>query len=93
MELLFIDSFFFLYFFLSFPLVNKVFQECQESWKAIVIDEFQDTSAMQYGLLLILASHKRITIVGDEDQVIFVIDTLRVSSLIEHGACFLNGAN
>ncbi|KAK6121752.1 hypothetical protein DH2020_044504 [Rehmannia glutinosa] len=47
----------------------EVFAECQESWKAIVIDEFQDTSAMQYGLLQILASHKRITIVGDEDQV------------------------
>ncbi|KAK6121907.1 hypothetical protein DH2020_044349 [Rehmannia glutinosa] len=49
----------------------EVFAECQESWKAIVIDEFQDTSAMQYGLLQILASHKRITIVGDEDQSIF----------------------
>ncbi|KAK4382803.1 ATP-dependent DNA helicase SRS2-like protein [Sesamum angolense] len=49
----------------------EVFEECQESWKAIVIDEFQDTSAMQYGLLRILASHKRITIVGDEDQSIF----------------------
>jgi len=35
----------------------------------MVIDEFQDTSAVQYGLLHILASHKRITIVGDEDQV------------------------
>ncbi|KAK6117841.1 hypothetical protein DH2020_048413 [Rehmannia glutinosa] len=50
---------------------SEVFAECQESWKAIVIDEFQDTSAMQYGLLQILASHKRITIVGDEDQSIF----------------------
>ncbi|XP_011084763.1 ATP-dependent DNA helicase SRS2-like protein At4g25120 [Sesamum indicum] len=49
----------------------EVFEECQESWKAIVIDEFQDTSAMQYGLLRILALHKRITIVGDEDQSIF----------------------
>ncbi|KAL0403024.1 UNVERIFIED_CONTAM: ATP-dependent DNA helicase SRS2-like protein [Sesamum radiatum] len=49
----------------------EVFEECQESWKAIVIDEFQDTSSMQYGLLRILASHKRITIVGDEDQSIF----------------------
>ncbi|KAL0359072.1 UNVERIFIED_CONTAM: ATP-dependent DNA helicase SRS2-like protein [Sesamum angustifolium] len=49
----------------------EVFEECQESWKAIVIDEFQDTSAMQYGLLRILASHKHITIVGDEDQSIF----------------------
>ncbi|KAI8564470.1 hypothetical protein RHMOL_Rhmol03G0183900 [Rhododendron molle] len=48
-----------------------VFKECQESWKAIVIDEFQDTSAMQYGLLQLLSSHKRITIVGDEDQSIF----------------------
>ncbi|CAA0810991.1 P-loop containing nucleoside triphosphate hydrolases superfamily protein [Striga hermonthica] len=49
----------------------EVLADCQESWKAIVIDEFQDTSAMQYGLLHILASHKRITIVGDEDQSIF----------------------
>ncbi|KAL7147626.1 hypothetical protein ABFS83_06G119900 [Erythranthe nasuta] len=46
----------------------EVFVECQESWRAIVVDEFQDTSAMQYGLLQTLASHKRITIVGDEDQ-------------------------
>lgn len=35
----------------------------------MVIDEFQDTSAMQYVLLRTLASHQRITIVGDEDQV------------------------
>ncbi|PHT89078.1 hypothetical protein T459_04191 [Capsicum annuum] len=46
----------------------EVFEECQELWKAMVIDEFQDTSAVQYELLRILASHKRITIVGDEDQ-------------------------
>ncbi|CAJ1976560.1 unnamed protein product [Sphenostylis stenocarpa] len=26
----------------------EVFKECQDSWKAIVIDEFQDTSVMQY---------------------------------------------
>ncbi|KAL1819959.1 hypothetical protein ACET3Z_014828 [Daucus carota] len=49
----------------------EVLKECQESWKAIVIDEFQDTSAMQYSLLRTLASHNRITIVGDEDQSIF----------------------
>ncbi|XP_006358199.1 ATP-dependent DNA helicase SRS2-like protein At4g25120 [Solanum tuberosum] len=49
----------------------EVLEECQELWKAMVIDEFQDTSAVQYGLLHILASHKHITIVGDEDQSIF----------------------
>lgn len=46
----------------------EVFQECQDSWKAIIVDEFQDTSAMQYSLLQILASHNCITIVGDDDQ-------------------------
>ncbi|KAL8520279.1 hypothetical protein ACS0TY_010995 [Phlomoides rotata] len=49
----------------------EVLVECQETWKAIVIDEFQDTSTMQYSFLKILGSHKRITIVGDEDQSIF----------------------
>ncbi|XP_012090522.1 ATP-dependent DNA helicase SRS2-like protein At4g25120 isoform X2 [Jatropha curcas] len=48
-----------------------VFKECQNSWKAIVIDEFQDTSAMQYNLLRLLASHNHLTIVGDDDQSIF----------------------
>ncbi|XP_059666899.1 ATP-dependent DNA helicase SRS2-like protein At4g25120 [Cornus florida] len=56
-----------------------VYKECQELWKAIVIDEFQDTSAMQYGLLRILASHKRITIVGDEDQSIFSFNGADIS--------------
>ncbi|KAH9705903.1 dna helicase [Citrus sinensis] len=50
----------------TFP---EVFQEYQDSWKAIIVDEFQDTSAMQYSLLQILASHNRITIVGDDDQI------------------------
>nr|GMD02172.1 ATP-dependent DNA helicase SRS2-like protein At4g25120 [Ipomoea batatas]GME18267.1 ATP-dependent DNA helicase SRS2-like protein At4g25120 [Ipomoea batatas] len=59
--------------------LHEVSKDCQESWKAIVIDEFQDTSAMQYGLLLILASHKRITVIGDEDQSIFSFNGADVS--------------
>lgn len=58
-----------------FVILSAVLEEYQESWKAIVIDEFQDTSVMQYSLLRILASHKRITIVGDEDQVHFILNT------------------
>lgn len=46
-----------------------VLEECQTSWKAIIVDEFQDTSAMQYVLLRLLVSHGQITIVGDDDQV------------------------
>ncbi|XP_043806045.1 ATP-dependent DNA helicase SRS2-like protein At4g25120 isoform X2 [Manihot esculenta] len=56
-----------------------VFEECQNSWKAIVIDEFQDTSAMQYNLLRLLASHSQITIVGDDDQSIFSFNGADIS--------------
>ncbi|XP_074317759.1 ATP-dependent DNA helicase SRS2-like protein At4g25120 [Silene latifolia] len=49
----------------------EVFSECQELWRAIIVDEFQDTSAMQYSLLRLLASHGQITVVGDDDQSIF----------------------
>ncbi|KAJ0111618.1 hypothetical protein Patl1_01396 [Pistacia atlantica] len=57
----------------------EVFKECQDSCKAIIIDEFQDTSAMQYSLLKILASHNCITIVGDDDQSIFSFNGADVS--------------
>ncbi|WOL07152.1 ATP-dependent DNA helicase SRS2-like protein [Canna indica] len=50
---------------------SEVYNECLNTWKAIAIDEFQDTSLMQYRLLRILASHNHVTIVGDEDQSIF----------------------
>ncbi|CAH2078009.1 unnamed protein product [Thlaspi arvense] len=49
----------------------EVFKECQETWKAIIVDEFQDTSTMQYKLLRMLGTHNHITIVGDDDQSIF----------------------
>jgi superfamily I DNA/RNA helicase len=54
---------------ISVSLAYAVYKECQETWQAIVVDEFQDTSAMQYFLLKLLASRNHITIVGDEDQV------------------------
>ncbi|KAK0589617.1 hypothetical protein LWI29_016388 [Acer saccharum] len=60
----------------NFP---EVFKECQDSWKAIIIDEFQDTSVMQYSLLRILASHNHITIVGDDDQSIFSFNGADIS--------------
>lgn len=60
----------------------KVLKECQELWKAIIIDEFQDTSAMQYSLLQTLASHKCITVVGDDDQVHFAFWQKEVGSFV-----------
>eukprot|EP00268_Persea_americana_P003227 TRINITY_DN10972_c0_g1_i10.p1 TRINITY_DN10972_c0_g1~~TRINITY_DN10972_c0_g1_i10.p1 ORF type:complete len:1159 (-),score=245.36 TRINITY_DN10972_c0_g1_i10:677-4153(-) len=49
----------------------EVYNECRDKWKAILVDEFQDTSSMQYSLLRILASHNHVTVVGDDDQSIF----------------------
>ncbi|XP_040382180.1 ATP-dependent DNA helicase SRS2-like protein At4g25120 isoform X2 [Oryza brachyantha] len=66
----------------SITLLTKfpeVYEECQNTWQAIVVDEFQDTSTMQYYLLKTLASHNRITIVGDEDQSIFSFNGADVS--------------
>uniref|UniRef100_A0A0E0AJV9 DNA 3'-5' helicase n=1 Tax=Oryza glumipatula TaxID=40148 RepID=A0A0E0AJV9_9ORYZ len=66
----------------SITLLTKfpeVYDECRNTWQAIVVDEFQDTSAMQYYLLKTLASHNRITIVGDEDQSIFSFNGADVS--------------
>nr|XP_007144156.1 hypothetical protein PHAVU_007G133500g [Phaseolus vulgaris]ESW16150.1 hypothetical protein PHAVU_007G133500g [Phaseolus vulgaris] len=57
----------------------EVLKECQDSWKAIVIDEFQDTSGMQYKFLKILASHHKITIVGDDDQSIYSFNGADIS--------------
>lgn len=57
----------------------EVYKECQDTWQAILVDEFQDTSAMQYFLLKTLASHNHITIVGDDDQSIFSFNGADVS--------------
>ncbi|CAM6107427.1 unnamed protein product [Calypogeia fissa] len=50
---------------------QEVLEDCQKTWTCILVDEFQDTSTMQYCFLKLLASHNRITIVGDDDQSIF----------------------
>ncbi|KAK4284023.1 hypothetical protein QN277_000911 [Acacia crassicarpa] len=68
----------------------EVFKECQDLWKAIVIDEFQDTSSMQYTLLRVLASDHKITIVGDDDQSIFSFNGADTSGFISFRSDFPN---
>ncbi|XP_012569785.1 ATP-dependent DNA helicase SRS2-like protein At4g25120 isoform X2 [Cicer arietinum] len=68
----------------------EVFRESQDSWKAVVVDEFQDTSAMQYKLLKILASHHKITIIGDDDQSIFSFNGADISGFISFRNDFPN---
>ncbi|GAQ83934.1 ATP-dependent DNA helicase [Klebsormidium nitens] len=50
---------------------SEVSSTCEATWTHVLVDEFQDTSAQQYRFLRALAPHKRITVVGDDDQSIF----------------------
>ena len=49
---------------------KKVLKEYQDRYKYIMIDEFQDTSAMQYQFIKMIAKDN-ICIVGDDDQSIY----------------------
>lgn len=49
-----------------------VLEKYQSKWKYILVDEYQDTSLMQYKIMKMLAiKHKNISIVGDDDQSIY----------------------
>ncbi|KAL4284134.1 hypothetical protein GQ457_16G026180 [Hibiscus cannabinus] len=69
---------------------DEVFKMCQDTWKAIIVDEFQDTSAMQYRLLRTLASHNHITVVGDDDQSIFSFNGADISGFDSFRKDFTN---
>ena len=47
----------------------SVRQSVHQQWTHVLVDEFQDTSLVQFRFLAELCSHGRITVVGDDDQV------------------------
>lgn len=55
--------------------ILKEFPEVAKKWSNkfdyVLIDEFQDTSIIQFELILMLSQHQNITIVGDPDQTIY----------------------
>ena len=55
-----------------FEKYPDVLEECQETYRYILVDEFQDTSAAQYRIVKLLAEVSRnLCVVGDDDQSIY----------------------
>ncbi len=51
---------------------NEFRKKYEKKFKYILVDEFQDTNPNQYEMIRLIGSvHKRITVVGDDDQAIY----------------------
>jgi DNA helicase II / ATP-dependent DNA helicase PcrA len=61
----------------------KLLEKYQDKFSYILVDEFQDTNFAQYHLLKILASaHKKICVVGDDDQSIYRFRGANVNNIL-----------
>lgn len=55
--------------FQEYPLVREYYQN---RWRFLLIDEYQDTNAVQYAMVnFLVAKHRNICVVGDPDQSIY----------------------
>ncbi len=70
-------------------LALRVFREhpaalarAQRRFRAILVDEFQDTNFAQFELLKLLAVHRNITVCGDDDQSIYKFRGAAISNIL-----------
>jgi DNA helicase-2/ATP-dependent DNA helicase PcrA len=60
----------------------KILAKYQNMFPYILVDEFQDTNHAQYRLLQLMAGHKNICAVGDDDQSIYKFRGADVSNIL-----------
>ncbi len=60
-----------------------VLQQLQERFRYILVDEFQDTNYAQFEIVkLLAATHRNVTVVGDDDQSIFKFRGASISNIL-----------
>lgn len=67
----------------------EVLKRYQERWRFLLVDEYQDTNAVQFELVRLLAAgHGNICVVGDEDQSIYSWRGAQIENLLEFPEIF-----
>lgn len=57
---------------ISLLKTNKlVLEDCHDKYKYILVDEFQDNNYSQFELIKLLSNNGNVTVVGDDDQLIY----------------------
>lgn len=74
--------------FLKFPEVAKKYSQ---RFRYIMVDEYQDTNTLQFGLIQALTStHNNICVVGDDDQAIYGFRGADISNILNFEKQFAN---
>jgi DNA helicase-2/ATP-dependent DNA helicase PcrA len=68
--------------------VPEILAQYQRRIQHVLVDEFQDTNAVQYAWLKALAQHQNLFVVGDDDQAIYAWRGARVENLLRFGEDF-----
>ena len=61
----------------------QVLQHYQQRWEQVLIDEYQDTNAIQYHLVRMLCKHGNLCVVGDDDQSIYRWRGARLRNILD----------
>ncbi len=59
-----------------------VLARTQKRFRAVLVDEFQDTNYAQFELLRLLAAHRNIAVCGDDDQSIYKFRGAAISNIL-----------